>query len=381
MISMPEVLKLNGYFTALSGKWHIGDYAKRGFEVISQTYQEIGNSGSDSWVKVLQERPRNKPFFMWFASLDAHRDWGENQYSGTHNPDSIVPPFYLHNGTETRNDLSKFYDEVHRFDVRIGEVLTELDKQGELENTLIIIMSDNGRPFPHSKTRVNDRGMKTPFIVYWPNGVKNEPQISNSLISAIDIAPTILDIAGIRIPESFQGMSFLPIIKEPSKEFRNYVFAEHNWHDYEAHERMVRSKHFMYILNSRPNLSQLGPADAVSSPSFHELLKIKETGSLSAVQADIFMIPRPKEELYDCTKDSLQLLNVASVPRYLDELNNLSNILHKWMEETDDNIPDSLTKDWYLRVPGYIGTESKELRGEMPGASRNAVKNNIKGPF
>jgi N-sulfoglucosamine sulfohydrolase len=381
MISLPEVLKTNGYFTAHSGKWHMGDYAERGFDVISRTYEEIGNSGSDSWVQVLQERPKNKPFFLWYASLDAHRDWGPNQYSGTHNPDSIVPPFYLHNGPETRNDLAQYYDEVYRFDIRIGEVMTELEKQGELDNTLIIVMSDNGRPFPHSKTRVNDRGMKTPFVIYWPLKVARKPQISSSLISVIDIAPTLMEIAGTNIPESFQGVSFLPIIEDPSKEFRNYVFAEHNWHDYEAHERMVRNKDFMYILNSRPNNSQLGPADAVSSPAYRELKELYATGQLSAAQADIFMVPRPNEELYDYSKDPLQLLNVASVPEYAKALNELRAVLLKWMEETGDNIPAYITKDWYLRVPGYIGTAAKEIRGEMPGAVNNAVENNNKGPF
>ncbi len=148
MLSLPEVLKSNGYFTAQSGKFHMGKYIEKGFDVISRSYDEIGNSGSDSWLKVLQERPKGKPFFLWFAALDAHRNWGENQYSGTHTPDSLTPPFYLHNGDKTRKDLAQYYDEVYRFDVRIGEVMEELEKQNALDNTMIIIMADNGRPFP-----------------------------------------------------------------------------------------------------------------------------------------------------------------------------------------------------------------------------------------
>jgi len=381
MFSIPEVLKSKGYFTAHSGKWHMGKYAERGFDVMSRDYEEIGDSGSDSWVKVLQEKPKEKPFFLWLASLDAHRDWGENQYSGTHNPDSLIPPFYLHNGPETRKDLAQYYDEVHRFDVRIGEVIEELERQKALDNTMIIVMSDNGRPFPHSKTRVNDRGMKTPFIVYWPGKISPTPRISKSLVSVIDIAPTLIELGGGEIPASFQGKSFLPVIKEPAKQFRNFVFAEHNWHDYEAHERMVRDKDFMYILNSRPNKPQVGPADAVSSPSFLELKQLWAKGELSAAQADVFAVPRPNEELFDCKNDSLQLLNLASVPEYEEKLNELRAVLQKWMDETGDNIPVNLTKDWYLRVPGYIGTDAREVRGEMPGAANNATEINEKGPF
>ena len=83
MVSFPEKLREKGYFCASSGKWHMGKYAERGFDVISRKGEEIGNSGEDSWFKTLQERPKGKPFFMWFAALDAHRAWGPNDFSGT----------------------------------------------------------------------------------------------------------------------------------------------------------------------------------------------------------------------------------------------------------------------------------------------------------
>ncbi|MFW5751823.1 MAG: sulfatase, partial [bacterium] len=376
MVSLPEMLKSIGYFTAHSGKWHMGKYIEKGFDVISRDYEEIGHSGSDSWVRVLKERPKDQPFFLWYASLDAHRPWGDNQYSGTHNPDSVIPPVYLHNGKETQQDLARYYDEIFRFDKRIGEVIEELESQRVLENTLIIIMADNGRPFPHSKSRVNDRGMKTPFIIHWPEKIGEKSRVSNSLISAIDIAPTIMEIAGAEAPISFQGQSFLAVIEDPSENFRNYVFAEHNWHDFEAHERMVRNKDFMYILNSRPNKPQLGPLDALNSPSFRELKILHDQGKLSAAQSDVFVSPRPYEELYDCKNDSLQLLNVASVPEYTEHLEKLRSILKQWMNDTGDNIPAKLTKDWYLPEPGYITTEDKDIRGEMPGAINNATEIN-----
>jgi len=381
MLSLPERLKQNGYFTAQSGKFHMGKYIEKGFDVISRDRKEIGNSGSDSWLKTLRERPKDKPFFLWYAALDAHRSWGENQFSGTHKPDSLTPPFYLANGPRTREDLARYYDEIFRFDFRIGEIVEELKAQDVLDNTMIIVMADNGRPFPHSKTRVNDRGMKTPFIVHWPKKIGTEALVSHSLVSAIDIAPTILDYAEVEIPESFQGCSFAPVVNDPGQDFRNYVFAEHNWHDYEAHKRMVRNKDFMYILNSRPLQPQMGPADAVGSPSFFELQELYARGELSAIQTDVFVVPRPMEELYNFQRDPLQLLNVAAVPGYQENLIELRTILEQWMKETGDNIPENLTKDWYLHVPGYIRTNAHGIRGEMAGSSTGAVKNNNKGPF
>lgn len=381
MVSFPELLRNNNYYSVMAGKFHMGPYARRGFDMMFEHRNENGDGGEESWLNSLKKRPKTKPFFMWFASYDAHREWGPNKFSGTHQPNQLEPPFYLSNGNETRADLAKYYDEIKRFDFYIGEVVKELKTQQELDNTLIIIMSDNGRPFPHSKTRVNDRGMKTPFVMHWPKGIKKIDTSSKSLISAVDIAPTLLTLAGIDIPDTFQGHSFDRLLTEPDLPFRNYLFAEHNWHDYEAHERMVRNKSYMYILNSRPMQPQNGPADAVGSPSFNDLEILRTQGKLSAIQADVFMVPRPHEELYDCSRDPLQLLNVASLPEYGETLISMRNILSEWMTETGDNIPENLTKDWYLKEAGLIKTEYHNIRGEMPGQKLNATKNNAKGAF
>lgn len=380
MLSFPELLRSRNYYSVLTGKFHMGEYARRGFDLIIDNLEEVGDGGEDQWVSSLKDRPRDKPFFMWFASYDAHRNWGPNEFSGTHDYEILTPPFYLANDPQTRSDLAQYYDEIKRFDHYIGEVVKELEIQNELDNTLLIVMADNGRPFPHSKTRLNDRGMKTPFVMHWPKGV-GQGNECGSLISAIDIAPTILELAGVTPPAQFQGHSFKKLLENHEGAFRNYVFAEHNWHDYEAHGRMVRNKDFMYILNSRPQKPQMGPADAVGSPAFMALDALRQKGELSAIQTDIFVVPRPVEELYDLDRDPLQLVNVASDPQYAETLNDLRLVLKQWMEETGDDIPENLTSDWYLREPGYIKTPFHGIRGEMPGAALNATKNNNKGRF
>ena len=380
MLSFPEVLRKNNYYSAMSGKFHMGNYANRGFDEIITDMNQIGDGGQEMWVSQLKSRPGDKPFFMWFAAYDAHRAWGPNLYSGTHNPDEIEPPHYLANGPETRQDLARYYDEIFRFDHYVGEVVNELKAQKVLDNTVIMIMADNGRPFPHSKTRLNDRGMKTPFIVHWPAGIARNGTC-HSLISAIDIAPTILSLAGSEVPQQIQGHSFAHLFQEPGIPFRNFVFAEHNWHDYEAFGRMVRNGSFMYIMNARPQFPQSGPADAVGSPAHRELVELKEKGKLSAVQTDVFVTPRPHEELYNISTDPGQYLNVASMPQYRAVLDSLKKVLSEWMQETGDNFPANLTRDWYLREPGYIQTPHINIRGEMPGQATNASGNNNKGPF
>ncbi|MCU0407741.1 MAG: sulfatase [Bacteroidales bacterium] len=381
MVSFPEILKSKGYYTAQAGKFHMGPYARRGFDSINENGKLNGDGGEDLWVRCLRDRPRDKPFFMWFAAMDAHRIWGPNEFSGTHDPAGLTPPFYLAQGERTRADLASYYDEIARLDHFTGLVAEELKRQGVAGNTVVIIMADNGRPFPHSKTRVNDRGLKTPFILCWPSGTGTLPAVCNSLLSSVDIAPTILQLASQDIPETMQGIGFASLLKDPSKELRTYVFAEHNWHDYEAHERMVRSRDYLYIQNSRPAFPQLGPADAVGSLSFAELDSLRKSGLLTETQRDIFIAPRPAEELYDCNADPFQFRNLAGGKEYRKEFEKMKAVLAEWMQETGDNIPSELTKDWYERAPGYIKTGSFNIRGEQVDEKYSATKINKKGPY
>lgn len=377
--TFPELLKAAGYYTAQAGKWHMGDSAKKGFDVIHDKRKENGDGGEEMWLTILKERPKEKPFFMWLASYDAHRPWGPNRFSGKNSSSKIIPPLYLANTGKTRDDLARHFDETTRFDHYIGLVESELKTQGVLDNTIIIILSDNGIPFPRSKTRLYNSGTQTPFLVKWDNANLKKGATCESLISSIDIAPTLLDLARLEIPSSFQGKSLVKLLQKPSIDFRKYVFTEHNWHDYEAFERMVRTKDFLYVLNLRPSLTNPGPADVTSSPSFQDLKDIRDSGKLTAAQADIFITPRPREELYDCRNDPMQLVNVASLPEYSNQLQELRKVMKQWQEETDDFCPDNLTKDWYDRENG-TRKQSKQIRGEMPGAEK-AISSMGKGPF
>ena len=381
MISFPEIMRNNGYYSVLSGKFHMGEYAKRGFDKMNYNYAEIGDGGEKLWLKNLQESPKEKPFFMWFAAIDAHRPWGVNEFSGTHNPTQIQTPFYLANGEPTKIDLAKYYDEITRFDFYIGEIVKELKAQDKFENTMIIIMADNGRPFPHSKTRVNDRGMKTPFIIHYPALIKENTGVCSALVSAIDIAPTLIKLSGSKPLKTVQGFSFDKLLTNKNQEFRNYIFAEHNWHDFEAHERMVRSRNFMFIFNSRPLLTLEGGRDIVSSPSSIELIELKNGNKINKEQAEIFLTPRPVEELYNSENDSLQIVNLSLDANNQKELLKLRKVMKNWMKRTDDNIPEKITKDWYQKVQAGKNNDNYKIRGEMPGATLNATKNNNKGYF
>jgi N-sulfoglucosamine sulfohydrolase len=375
----PELLKRSGYYTAQLGKWHEGPNTMRAYDTLIAG-GENGIGGEDHWMSLLKSRPKDKPFFFWLAPFDAHRGWQENKETSPHNPSDVIAPPTLVDTKETRADLAAYYNEIERLDSYIGVLEKELQSQGIADNTVLIFMADNGRPFPGSKTRLYDRGVKTPFIIKWPKGVRQPGSVCNSLISAVDIAPTILNIADAPTAESMQGKSFGKLLNSPSKKFRNYVFTEHNWHDYEAYERGVRTSKYLYIVNGRPALANQGPLDAVNSPSFKALLKAKSEGTLTGMQRDLFVAPRPAEEFFNVEEDPLQQWNMIWNSKYAAEVSKLRNVLETWQEETGDSCPAELTHDWYGRLNGET-LEDKDKRGEMPGASRGADRINRTGPF
>lgn len=321
----------------------------------------------------------DKPFFLWLASLDAHRPWGPNPFSGIHSPSAVHVPPYLAEEVATKTDLARYYDEISRFDSYIGQVEAELARQGVLENTLILVLSDNGRPFPRSKTRLIDSGVKSPLIVKWPEGITKPGSISGSMLSSIDLAPTFLELAGLNSPDAFQGKSFKAVLKNPGLPFRNFVFAEHNWHDHEAHARMVRTKNHLYIKNNRPGFSNPGPADSNASESFADLKRLREEGRLNPAQADVFAAPRPAEEFYFVKEDKYQILNRATPGEDTEILDYLRSVLEKWTVETDDTVPENLTEDWYHKETGKA-LDIERTRGEMPGGT-DALTTTNKGPF
>ena len=251
-------------------------------------------------------------------------------------------------------------------------------------------MADNTRAFPRAKTRLHDSGMKTYFIAHWPAGLAQPGRPSPSLVSAIDIAPTVLAVAGLPAAPTMQGVSFLPVLKNPAATVRQHAFSEHNWHDYEAHGRAVRSEGFLYISNHRPALAWQGPADSVRGPSHQALRAARSAGPLTPAQADVFLAPRPSEELYDTAADPLQLKNLAADPQHRGTKIRLAKLLAEWSDATGDTVPAQLTGDSFDRETGAAikaagatkaakGSKAAP-RGTPAGSERNASRINAPGP-
>lgn len=381
-VLFPEMLKDAGYYTAQAGKWHLGSsgVAHNAFVRTGGARNDGGGpSGSEKWVEFLKERPMDKPFFMWYAAHDAHRGWDDKIFLEPYQPEEVVVPVYMIDSEKTRKDLADYYNEISRFDFFIGETIKELKRQNVFDNTVIIVMADNGRPFPRDKTRLYDEGIKTPFIVHWPDGIKRAG-VSESMLSVIDIAPTIAELAGFKSAPTFQGKSFRKLLNKPGKRFREYVFAEHNWHDFQAYERMVRTKDFLYIENGLPHADNRGAIDVMCSDAGEELKRGFREGRLSSHQQEIFNTPQPEQEFYNCRIDKLQLSNLINDSRYKKEQIKLKKALDSWKNKTGDSQPEILTPDWYDRHDCSRLSEHG-VRGAMPGSDKNAELINNSGPF
>tara|TARA_R110001583_G_scaffold1520_1_gene11811 strand:- start:15243 stop:16700 length:1458 start_codon:yes stop_codon:yes gene_type:complete len=361
-ITVSEKLRDVGYWTAAAGKWHLGEAIKERFDEVRESEYGIDEpSGSDQWLPLLAARPSDKPFFLWLASWDSHRPFYQGQYPVHHTQSDVqLPPYYP--ATELyMDDFAAYYDEIARLDGSVGKVVATLEKQGVADNTLIIFVADNGRPFARDKTTLYDSGVKTPFIAYWPKGIPKH-SVSSSIISSIDLAPTFLDLAKTQIPQSFEGKSITGLFNDPSTAFRGYAISERNWHDFEDHSRSVRTEKYRYIRNNYFDLPATPSADTVYHKTWWELTRLFEQGALTEQQSRPFLAPRPKEELYDLENDPYELTNLATEKTYQAVLHQHSQILDNWIQSSNDFIPSFRTLDDFDRKTGAYAPNRKRPR-------------------
>lgn len=393
----PAALRAAGYYTVLSGKNHMSqEKPPAGQSPLPEPFQVVdagqapGNHGGHAnWVKQLQTRPKDRPFFFWLASYDAHRPWDADSewdaaaYGPKHDPAKLRVPPFLVDDAATRADLASHANEVTRLDHFVGRVVAELERENVLNDTLIFVLADNGRPFPRAKTRVHDSGMKTALVAHWPAGIPHGGVVSTSLVSSLDLAPTILEVAGADAPETLQGRSLRPLFADPAARVRSLAFSEHNWHDYAANARSVRDGEFLYVLNLKPELAWQGPADSVRSPSHAALQAARKAGTLSFAQKDVFLAPRPVEELYRTATDPDQLTNLVDDPAHAATLRRLREVMKRWRDETADSVPADPSRDGFDRETGerlYPNRDTSYYRTPA-GLDRGAPRVNRPGPF
>lgn len=355
-------LQNSGYWTGLAGKYHLGESVNDDFDTIYEMQWKdaplgldrrlVGDgSGCDEWIKLLRSREKDKPFFTWLASFDAHRPFSEGIIDNPHKPENVILPPYHPDTKKVRKDYALYYDEISRMDDYVGKVITELESQGVADNTIILFITDNGRAFPRDKTTLYEGGIKTPWIVKWPSKIK-PGSTSNNLVSSIDIAPTFMKIAGLEPLNDFEGIDFTPLLSEDAKPVRNEIYAEDHFHDFEDYTRAIRTTSYKYIKNFYPDLPNTPSADVIRDLTWKSMLSEKENGTLNEAQMRCFIIPRPTEELYDIVKDPNELYNLAQNESHTNILNDMRLRLKQMRKRTNDSLPIARTNDDFFRDTG-----------------------------
>jgi N-sulfoglucosamine sulfohydrolase len=341
--TLARILRAAGWHTMAAGKWHLGAAERANWDRIEEC---PGKETAERAVKLLAERPRDKPFFFWVASWDPHRPFGE-VLPNPHDPQQIVVPPYLPDHPLIRMEIAQYYDKIERFDRHVGEILAELERQGELDRTFIVYLSDNGMPFPRAKTTLYDSGIRTPLLVRYPAGVK-AGVVQRQLVSSVDLAPTILDVA--EVPQdSMQGQSFRTLLKIPDGPAREAVYAEANWHDYAQFTRAVRTPRYLLVRNYYWEKPLWNSVDSINSVTWKGMMEMKQAGRLSAGQAFLFQEPRPFEEFYDLREDPYSFKNVVDDPGYREYVAGLRTLLDNWRVDTHDVMPAERKPDGWTR--------------------------------
>lgn len=244
-----------------------------------------------------------------------------------------LPP-YLVDSEPTRTDIRRVYSNIEIMDRQVGFLLGQLEEDGLLDNTIIFFFSDHGGPLPRQKRLMYDSGLRVPHIVALPDE-RRAGSIDSSLVSFVDMAPTMFNLAGIPLPSHFQGQPFLGKDTPPA---RSHIFAAVDRTD-EHYDRIraARDHRFKYLRNYMPEQSYYLPlVYREQMASMQELLKGRDAGTLTDAQAQWFRKSKPAEELFDTKNDPHELNNLAGNPKYAAKLTKLRAAMDGWLNEVGD---------------------------------------------
>jgi N-sulfoglucosamine sulfohydrolase len=370
-----ELLRKSGYFVGFTGKgWAPGNWEISGWknnpagvefnkfkskETPTKFISDINYS--KNFEDFLNHRPEGKPFCFWYGGFEPHREYEEGSgIKAGKNPEDVKVPSFLPNTPEVKSDILDYALEIEWFDKHLGLMLDQLEKSGELENTLLTVTSDNGMPFPRAKANNYEFGTHMPLAISWPAKVPGGRFVED-LISFIDFAPTFLEAAGSEIPSDVTGKSLLPLLLSNKKGLidpnRDRIYNGRERHTHARPDnlgypiRAVRTEKYLYIRNFKPERWPAGnpPADEILNSKSHS--RGEGYYDIDGSPTKTFMInnkkkykdlfnaafaKRPAEELYDIVVDPECINNLVNNKNMKEIKSRLSNELERVLTEQGD---------------------------------------------
>ncbi len=321
------------------------------------------------WARSCRSCLPGKPFCFWVGSRDPHRpyDAGSGIASGIDPARIIVPPI-VPDTPEIRRDLADYLFEVQRFDQQLAVLLADLETKSARTNTLIVVTSDNGMPYPRGKCSLYDWGTRMPLVIAWPGKIPPN-RVIDDFVRLTDLAPTFLEAAGVPRPKEMTGRSLWPMLLSDRsgrvETDRDHVFFGRERHDSYRLEngqpvgfpmRAVRTEQFLYIRNFKPERLPAGDnpqknQDNDQGPAKTSVVTHENDPAFRPFYLRAYG-RRPAEELYDLAKDPGQLTNVAGTAAYSSAQSRLQTELDRWMTAMNDpRRPHSPDPDIFDRYP------------------------------
>lgn len=333
---LPDLMEAGGYHAGFTGKgWGPGVIPPSGrkrnpagtaYNRIRRAEQEPEINAIDyaaNFEDFLERRPQGQPFWFWAGSTEPHGPYGADNHRKLRerygiDPESVKVPKYLPDNAKTRQDRANFAYELRYADEDLGRILKILESRGELADTLVVVTSDNGTAIPRSKTNLYDWGVREPMAVMWPKRIK-PGHVVDDFVNFKDFAPTMLEAAGLAIPQTMTGRSFLDVLvsgkagRVDAK--RNWTASGLEWHgEFDPVSfagRMIRDERYQYIVNYG------------TRPSDHP--EESERGKT-----------RPREEFYDYREDPWALRNLAGSAAHAAVFRKLRAQLEDYQRQTGD---------------------------------------------
>ncbi len=330
----PQYLRAAGYYCANNVKT---DY---NFDSPLTAWDE--SSRRAHW----RGRAKGQPFFAVFNHTVTHEsqirgdpeDFARNlralRPEDRHDPARAALPPYYPDSPVVRRDWANYYDLITALDYQVAGLLRQLDDDGLAENTVVFFFSDHGRGLPRAKRWIYDSGIHTPLLVRWPGRIR-PGEVREDLVSFLDLAPTLLSIAGVELPGHLQGRPFLGERAAPPRE---HIFAVRDRMD-ETYDMMraVRDRRYKYIRNfqhAKPYVQYIDYMEQM--PAMREMRRLNKEGKLEGPQKLFFRPEKPEDELYDTAADPHEIANLAASPEHQTTLRRLRGVLEKWMKDTGD---------------------------------------------
>ena len=331
--AFPEYLRAAGYFTSNRAKT---DYQ---FGVPFTIWDDLGREAH--WRN---RSNKSQPFFSVFNLEVTHESQSfptsparKGKTPVTRAADVRVPPYYP-DTPAVRDELARMYDNIQDMDAQVGEILRQLDEDGLADNTIVFYWSDHGDGVPRAKRSLYDSGLRVPLMIRVPprfGGGSAPGSVRNELVSLVDLAPTVLALAGLDPPAHMQGRV---LIGPRAGAAADYVFGARDRMDAEYDMmRSARDAQYLYIRNFSPELPYAGHIIYRNqSAIMQEWLRLQAEGTLTGPPTLWMRTSRPPEELYDVRRDPNQIENLASAPAHRQTLERMRSAVSGWMTRVGD---------------------------------------------